>query len=77
MYDMIASNTIRMSCALAPMQEFVPVSLYLYPSIPAAGVLFYSLSFGHSQLVNRQKHAHQTGGRLLLSLSLSLAILCL
>ena len=57
------------------MQEFVPVSLYLYPSIPAAGALFYSLSFGHSLLVNRQKHAHQTGGRLLFSLSLGHSVL--
>jgi len=57
------------------MQEVVPVSLYLYPSIPAPGALFYSLSFGHSLLANRQKHAHQTGGRLLFSLSLGHSVL--
>jgi len=38
-------------------------------------VLSFILSFGHSLLVNRQKHAHQTGGRLLFSLSLGHSVL--
>ena len=61
-----------MSCALAPMQEFVPVSLYLYPSIPAAGALFYSLFWPFSACQSTETCSPNGWSPFILSLSLSL-----